>query len=80
MSTQIEKKKKTFKLFKVTIKGCDYLITENSKSYELIFEPKKGKEKECLERAEKILKYAEEAYNASYQYEKLIQLRKKYEI
>lgn len=80
MSTPTEKKKKTFKIFKVTLNGIDYLITENSKCYELLFEPKKGKEQESKERAEKLLKYAVEADKVHYQYEKLIPLRKKYEI
>jgi len=80
MSVTSSDKKKTFKLHKVTLEGVDYLITENSKSYELLFEPKKGKEKESKEMAIKLLKYAAEAYAASYVYEKIVSLRKKYEI
>lgn len=69
--------KKTFKLHKVQANGKEYLITENSKCYKLLFESKKP---EDAQQAAKLLRYAEEAEKVHYVHEKIMQLRKKYEI
>lgn len=69
--------KKTFKLHKVQANGKEYLITENSKCYKLMFESKKP---EDAQQAAKLLKYAEEAAEVNYVYDKIVQLRKKLEI
>lgn len=70
--------KPSFKLHKVQANGKEYLITEGCKAWKLMFESKKQPDDTIL--AAKLLKYAEEAANMHYVYEKIVQLRKKYEI
>jgi len=70
--------KKSFKLVKVQANGKEYLITESSRCWKLMFESKKQPADTIL--AAKLLKYAEEAAEVHYVYDKIVQLRKKHEI